>query len=175
MKDKNEEAKLSSKQRKINKVKEYSDWIKKSEALFLAETRLTAQETQELKRKLSQTEAEYHVIHNRLFALAVADNLNEKPEIRGFTGAVFCYKDPVTAAKLLYELVKEEKATIKFGYYNRERVGEEKIKALSELPSREELLFKVIYLTRYPISGVMNALQSPIRQFLTSLQVLKER
>lgn len=166
---------LSAKDRKKKKVKKYSEWIEDSEALFLTELKLDAVETTELKKKLAEQDSEYHVISNGLFERALDASLKDKPELQGFTGVIFCFKDPVEPAKSLYGIVKEDKAVVKFGYYQGERIEEEKIQTLSELPGQEQLLGKVVYLVGYPIQGMMNVLQAPIRDLTQVLNAVKDQ
>jgi len=170
-----EEKKLSAKERKQVKVEEYAQMIKDSEAVFLAETKLGAIETSDLKKSLNEQNAKYHVISNRLFALALEKALKDKPVIEGFTGAIFCGGDPVEAAKKLYELVRTDKAEVKFGYYAGEKIEADKVKELSELPTRDVLLSKVVYMTGYPITGLMGVLKGPMRELVMVLNAVAEK
>lgn len=170
-----EQTTLSSKEKKQKKVEKYAQMIKDSEALFLADTSLGAIETSEFKKALAEQNSKYHVISNRLFSLALDKAVKDKPTIKGFTGVVFCGDDPVGAAKKLYELVKENKAEVKFGYYAGEKIDSERAKVLSELPGHDELLGKVVYMVSYPISGLMNVLKGPMRQLVVVLNAVAER
>lgn len=170
-----EEKRLSAKERKQKKVEEYAQLIKDSEAVFLADTRLEANETSEFKKALVEQGSKYHVISNRLFALALEKALADKPTIEGFTGVVFSGGDPVKAAKKLYELVKEDKAEIKFGYYAGEKIEADKVKTLAELPGRDELIGKVVYMTGYPITGLMGVLQGPMRNLVMVLNAVADK
>lgn len=172
---KKEEKQPSAKDLKKLKVKEYTEKVKEAEAVFLAGANLTANEAVELKKKLSEHDGEYHVVKNRLFSIALDNAVGDKPEIKGFTGVVFAKGDPVAAAKSLYEVMKEGEGEVKFGYYGGERIEAEKVKELSELPGFEELVSKLAYMTAYPIKGLMNVLQAPVRDFTLVLQAIKDQ
>ncbi len=54
-------------------------------------------------------------------------------------------------------------------------ISVEEVKALAELPSREELLAKLVGSMQAPISGAVNVLQGVIRNFVYVVDAVREK
>lgn len=166
--------KLSSKELKRLKVKQYEEWLKNANAVILFDSLLPASEVWPVKKKLAEKGATYHVVKNRLFSRALNALYGTQPTIKGFTGAIFCSNDPIEPVKIIWELVKNNKLIIKFGYYNKEEIDSKKIEELANIPSYNELIGKLSYLIVYPIKGLLYIVQAPIKNFLITLSAVKE-
>ncbi len=97
---------------------------------------------------------------------------------KAFEGSVlsaFAYQDEVSAAKLMAELVKQkEHMTILGGLFEGVVVDAAKIGQLAMLPSRQELLQKMVGSLHAPISGFVNVLAGNLRSFVYVLNAIKE-
>jgi large subunit ribosomal protein L10 len=122
---------------------------------------LTAGQINELRRSLEKSGADYKVIKNTLTKKALETlNLNGdlKKLFKGVTGIVFC-KDYMSAIKALTTFAKaNEKLKIKGGYIDSKEVTVDEIKALSVLPSKQELIAKFVILLNSPIQRLINVL-----------------
>ena len=68
-------------------------------------------------------------------------------------------EDPVAAAKVLNQFAKkDEKIVIKAGSYNGEVLNTAQVIELASIPSREELLSKLLFVMQAPVSGFARAL-----------------
>ena len=67
--------------------------------------------------------------------------------------------DPVAAAKVLNDFAKtNDKLVLKAGVYNGSLLDAAGVKALASIPSREELLSKLAYVMKAPVSSMARAL-----------------
>ena len=67
--------------------------------------------------------------------------------------------DPVAAAKVLHQFAKEDnKIVIKAGSYNGKVLNAAEVAELASIPSREELLSKLLFVMQAPVSGFARAL-----------------
>ena len=68
-------------------------------------------------------------------------------------------EDAVAAAKVLHQFAKQEdKIVLKAGSYNGELLDSAKVAELASIPSREELLSKLLFVMQAPLSGLARGL-----------------
>ena len=68
-------------------------------------------------------------------------------------------EDAVAAAKVLNDFAKtNDKLVLKAGVYNGSKLDAAGVKALASIPSRDELLSKLAYVMKAPVSGLARAL-----------------
>lgn len=128
----------------------------------------------ELRKRLRAEGLEYHVVKNRLAAIAAREAGAETlPEIlERATGLVIGYGDPVAAAKVLDGFVKETRSAmaVRKGYMDGAVLAEQQVTALAALPPRDELIAKLLGQMNAPISGLVNVLSGPVRGLAIVLQ-----
>ena len=127
---------------KANIVSEIEAKVKDASSVVLFEYRgLTVSETNELRRKLRESESEYKVYKNTLTKRAL-DNLKIDlgDELNGPKAIAFG-KDAVAPIKVLSDFAKEHKALeLKVGIVDGEVADTKMLKELAAIPSREGLL-----------------------------------
>ncbi len=135
--------------------------VEKSQTMVLAEYRgIEVGDLTLLRKKAREAGVYLHVVKNTLVRRAVANtpfaNLTDQmtgPLIYGLS------EDAVAAAKGLVEFAKgNEKLVVKSGSYTGEFLDAEGVKALASIPSREELLAKLLGVMQAPVSGFAGAL-----------------
>ena len=67
-------------------------------------------------------------------------------------------EDPVAAAKVLHQFSKDEKIVLKAGSYNGDLLDVAQVAELASIPSRDELLAKLLGIMQAPVSGFARAL-----------------
>ena len=68
-------------------------------------------------------------------------------------------EDPVAAAKVLHQYAKkDDKIVVKAGVYNGDVLNAAQVGELASIPSREELLSKLLFVMQAPVSGFARAL-----------------
>jgi large subunit ribosomal protein L10 len=65
--------------------------------------------------------------------------------------------------------------TISKGYFEGKVLSEERIKELSEMPSREELIAKLVGTINAPVSNFVNLLATLIKNLMFALDAIKEK
>lgn len=163
-----------SRQQKEDILSQYEEYLKNAKAVYLASTKLNANEANALKKKLVATDSKYNVIKNTIFGLAAKNALGEELNLEGPVSAVFSNGDVVEAAKLLAELKKEDKATYVYAILDGKLLDAEKIDALAKLESKEVLLGKFMYLVNYPTTGLARALANNIEKLAYALNAVKD-
>ena len=134
----------------------------------------------DLRRKLREGDIEYQVVKNTLLTRAAADTDVDliKDHFKGPSAIALSYEDPIAPAKILTDFAKDHDALeIKVGVMNGQVLEVSQIKALSALPSREELLAKFLAtLNAVPASFVrtLNEIPGKFVRVLSAIKGQKE-
>jgi len=73
--------------------------------------------------------------------------------------------DPVAAAKVLHQFAKaDDKIVVKAGSYNGQVLNAAQVAELASIPSREELLSKLLYVMQAPVAGFARGLAALAEQ-----------
>jgi len=166
-------------QEKVEVVERLTQLLSNSSASILTDYRgLKVAEITELRRKLRDLGAEYRVVKNTLTARAAANAgiKGLEPWLEGPVAIAFSAKDPAAMAKVLNDFARTHKVfSIKAGVLEGQVIGPESVQALANLPSREELLARVVGGFQAPISGLVSVLQGTIRQLVYVLDAVREK
>ena len=146
-------------------VQEITEKIKASKSVvFVDYNKLTVKEVSELRNKCKQADCEYKVYKNTLVRKALND-LGFKDfdaDLNGPTAVAFG-ADETAAAKVMVAAAKDydQKITLKSAFVDNSYVDKAGVKALASMPSREELVAKMLGSMQAPMSnfaGVLNNL-----------------
>lgn len=110
---------------------------------------LTVQSDTALRNELRRAGVRYKVVKNTLARRAAKGTVLERidDQFVGPTAVALAPEDPVTAAKTLLKLFKDhQQFTFKAGVVDGSPVGEKDLEALANMPSREELLGRIMFL-----------------------------
>jgi large subunit ribosomal protein L10 len=139
---------------------------------------ISVKQITELRKNLRATGTEYKIFKNtlikRAFSAAGFEGLDDKLE--GPVALLFGYEDPVEPLKVLFDFIDEaEKGDVKAGIVEKQIMQRDQIVAMSKLPSREELIAKMVGGFKSPIYGVVNVLQGNIRKLIYALNAVKDK
>ena len=132
----------------------------------------------ELRRQLREASVEFEVIKNTMLRLASdgTDVSLIKENFKGPSAVAISYDDPVAPAKILTDFAKKnENLELKIGVMNGKVLNLSSIKALSALPSREELLAKVLSAMIAVPTSLVRALNDVPVRMLNVLQAIKDQ
>ena len=130
---------------------------------------LTVEQSQQLRRTLRDNGVKTKVAKKTLVVLAAKENGLEidKAMLDGQIALAFSMDDEVAAAQQLYKLGKtNEKIQLVGGIFEGKVAGKDMIMQVAQLPSREELLAKLVGSMNAPISGFHGVLHNTIRGFV---------
>jgi len=136
-----------------------------------------AQDTK-LRRKMREAGVKYSVIKNNMASIAAQEAGIEGLDdyLKGPLAMVSSDKDPVAAAKLISEFIKENRIMeIKGGLVEGKVIDAEGVKALANLPSREVLLARLLGSMQSPITGFVTVLQGNIRNLVYALDAVRQQ
>ncbi|MFC1501445.1 50S ribosomal protein L10 [Elusimicrobiota bacterium] len=160
-------------------VEKLTDKIKKNNNIVFTEYQgLTVSEISDLRSQLRACKCEYKVVKNTLSKIALKNAGLESfaNYFDGPTAIAIENGDFVASAKVLAKFAKEhDKLKIKAGISDKKELSVENIKILSQLPSREVLIAKLLNVMQAPISGMVNVLQGTIRNFVYVLEAIKQK
>ena len=157
-------------------VQEITEKIKASKSVvFVDYNKLTVKEVSELRNKCKQADCEYKVYKNTLVRKALND-LGFKDfdaDLNGPTAVAFG-ADETAAAKVMVAAAKDydQKITLKSAFVDNSYVDKAGVKALASMPSREELVEKMLGSMQAPMSnfaGVLNNLVAGIVRVLNGI------
>ncbi|MDA2934090.1 50S ribosomal protein L10, partial [Acidobacteria bacterium AH-259-D05] len=160
-------------------VKELNQTFKGHQSILLINfTGVNVADATDLRRKISKVESGYRVVKNRLALRAIEDTSLEslKEHFQGPTAIAYTGNDPVALAKVLKKFIgTHPDMSFKAGVVEGRAVSASDVESLAEMPSRLELLSKLLYLLNSPLTRLASALQSPIRDLASVLKQLAEK
>jgi large subunit ribosomal protein L10 len=124
---------------------------------------LTADKDFDLRKTVRAAGGHYHVVKNKLAAKASAGTKIESAlqGLKGVSSVAYTSGDPVALAKALSTWVKDNSEfTFKLGIVDGKVITVEEIKDLANLPGKEELFSKLLFLIQSPaqrLATVINA------------------
>ena len=170
------EATLKAKEAEVAEIQEK---LQKSQSVMFLDYRgLTVSEVTELRNKMRAAGGEYKVIKNTMMRRAAkeagVEGLDEILE--GPTAVAFGYEDPVAPAKILVDFIENAKKTqLKGGVLAGRAMSQAEIKDLASLPSKEQLLAKLMGSLNAPVTGLVMALSGIPRKLVYALNAIKEK
>lgn len=148
----------------VNSLKELLQ--ESSDFIFTNYRGLTVSQITELRDKLREEDASFRVVKNRFAKIALKDM--EQPQVDDFltgpTAIALPKKEAGPVAKILVEFGKENPVEIKGGIINSRVFTEKEVEEFSKLPTRDELIAKLM--------GTMNA---PIQNFVYTLNAVPQK
>jgi large subunit ribosomal protein L10 len=153
-----------------------SDQLARSQLTIVADYRgLNVGDLQGLRSTLRPFGSEFHVAKNTLTTIAAdragIDGLSEI--LAGPTALVLAFNDPVGTSKAINDFVRTSRIlTVRGGVMNNRILSAPDVEAIATLPSREELLAKLVGMLASPASRLVGTLSGPGRSLA---YVLKAR
>ena len=158
-------------------VAEVSAQVANSQAIIIAEYRgMEVGQMTQLRAKTRESGVYFHVIKNSLVRRAVADT--PYAGLAQHMVGPLAYgisTDPVAAAKVLHEFSRDnEKFVIKVGAIGEQVISRDEISALAVLPSRDELLARLLGTMQAPIAKFVQTLNEVPARFVRGLAMVRD-
>ena len=159
-------------------IEDLKEKIAKQKAMILVDfTGLKVKDLSNLRKKLKAADNELKIAKKTFLLLALKEKKLEMAaeELKGEIAIVFGYKDELSPAKIVYQFSQENPNLKILGGFLENKFREaEEIIALAQLPSREELLAKLVGSISAPISNFVNVLQGNIKGLIYALTAIKK-
>lgn len=167
------------KAKKEQVVAELHEKLKKASTAVLTDFKgMKVAEMTELRDVLVEGEVEYQVVKNTLMNLASQEtNIAVlKPFVKETCAIAIGYSDPAVPAKILKKFMKSnEKLKIKAGVLGRRLLSAEEVNALAELPTKEELLAKLLGTLNAVPTSLVTVLSGVPRNFVGALAAIRDK
>ena len=170
-------------QYKVDKVKDLVERLSSAKAIVLVDYKgINIEQVNELRARFRKDQVDYVVQKNTLIKIALNElNITGLDDyLKGPTAVAICLDDEVSPARVLAKFKKEIMEdlgfpTFKAGYVAGHVFSAQQLEALAGLPTREELLSKVVGSIAAPITGFMAVNQGIIRKFVYALNAVKDK
>jgi len=139
---------------------------------------LNVAQVTEFRKNLRESNIKYRVAKNTLLRLAAKekgyDNLIDY--FQGPTAIAFGVDDPTIPAKAIYDFNKKHgKPEVKAFIADGILYTSERLKDLAELPSKDELIARVVGIISAPLTALVGTLDGIIREFCVTLDQIAEQ
>lgn len=158
-------------------IAELTEKLNRLRAAVLLKTEgLTVAEISEMRRRLSASGVEMHVVKNTLLRIASerAAFQDLSQVLTGQTTIALSYDDEVAPAKAITDFLKAFKTakpvTIKAGILERGPITPAEVDALSKVPPRDQLRGQVVGTMMGPMNQTYGVLSAPLRDLINVLE-----
>ncbi len=159
----------------IAEVEELKSVLNEAKLIISTDYRgLNVTELSGLRRAIREAGGSYRVAKNSL--VKIASEEIDRPEISeivvGPTGFVLSIDDPVGPTRALMAHITENRldVVVNGAYLEGQLVDADRVKYLSTLPGREELVAKLLGQMNAPVANLVGVLSATLRGFMTVIQ-----
>jgi large subunit ribosomal protein L10 len=166
-------------QEKAKTIAEVSAVLKGAAAVYVSRNNgLTVQEVTELRKQLRAVGAVHKVVKNTLAARAATEAGIHGLDayLSGPTVVTISKTDIVAPARVLSNFAKDhEKIQIIGGVVEGKANNAADVKAIAELPSKEQLVSKLLGSLQSPTIGLLRVINGPATQLVRVLQAIADQ
>ena len=154
--------------KKTEQVEKLSEDLKNvSNVVVATYTKMTVAQDYELRKALRGAGAKYRVVKNTLAEHAAKGSKVEGAlkDLAGVTSIAYTTGDPVAMAKALTKYAKDApEFTFKIGVVEGRVINIKEIEALATMPSKEELMSKLLFLINAPAQRLVTVINAVGRE-----------
>ncbi len=171
---------MKSKARKKEDLNVLTEQLKDStSAMVMSFNKLTVDKDQEFRNELRETGATYRVVKNTLARLAVKDTPYEDAteHFKGVTSIATINGEAIDMSKVISKYVKENKDVFEFkaGVVDGKVIDFSEVEKIASLPSKEELIGKLLFLLNAPAQRLATVLNAIPRDLAIVVKQVSER
>jgi large subunit ribosomal protein L10 len=171
---------MKNREQKAQAISEFTDGIGSATNAFVLDFKgITVPQVTELRKQVRESGSEYVVIKNTLALIAVKDTPLTKlsGHFTGMTAVAYNTTDAVALAKVLTKFAKDVPAVqFKGAMLGGQVVAATEVQNIANLPSREQLVSKLLFLLQSPIRGLATVLAANIRNLAVVIdQIAKQK
>jgi large subunit ribosomal protein L10 len=170
---------MLTKEQKEQLAKDFIESIISSKTTVVVDYKgMTVGEISELRNLLREAGIRMQVLKKSIAQVAF-DNQKIKLDVRKMEGQLaFVYggDDEVSAPKIVHKFAKDnEKLKMLAGVLESKAMTQAEMVSLAKLPSKDELLAKVVGSLKAPVSGFVNVLGGNLRGLVYALRAIKDK
>jgi large subunit ribosomal protein L10 len=167
-----------NKSQKKKIIEDLKEKITKQKIFFFVDLKgLKVKDLSNLKKRLKKVDSQIKVSKKTLLRLALKEKgieLDTK-KLEGEIASVFGFKDEILPAKTTYQFSLENKnLKILGGYFSGKIMGAEEIKSFAQLPTKEELLGRLVGSISAPVSNLVYVLNANTKGLIYALSAIKK-
>src|SRR5512142_2448368 len=167
------------KERKEEVLSQYTDWMKRSQAVILVEyTGVKMKDLDNIRAKIREAGGEFHVVKNTLARRACADNGMEFPSdyLVKSTAVSFAFTDPASTAKARADATKGlEFVKVKGGFLSGQALNAVQVKALAEMPPLPVVRAQLLGMLQAPAGKLVRTIAEPARGLAAVVKAFSEK
>lgn len=160
-------------------IEDYQSGLAAAPHAFLVSFKgITVPQATELRDRIRDKGGHYRVVKNTLALIAVDGKglAHLKDQFQGPTAVAYTNDDAVGLAKALTEFKKDVPVVeFKGGVVDGKPVAGADVESIARMPSREELLAKLVYLLSSPVARLARSLAAIPRQLVVVLDQVARR
>lgn len=170
---------MLTKGQKLEQSEQLRETLDGVNTLFLLEnTGLSVNEINQLRSEVRKTEAFYKVVKNTVVKLAVAGTDKEglTPYLVGPKALAFTEGDGIALAKVLKEFIEKHPAlSFQRAFLEGQILEADAAEQVADMPSKDELVSKLLYLLQSPIRRLAVAVAHPTQKLASALHQIAEQ
>lgn len=148
-------------------------------AMVVSFTGLTVTKDQEFRNNLRAAGAKYEVVKNTLARIAVkgTDYEQATDTFKGVTAIAWTDNDPVILSKAISKFMKDnaDHYTFKTGVVDGKLVDLKQVTAIASLPSKEELISKLLYVINAQAQRIVTVINAVPRDLAVVIKQIGEK
>lgn len=170
---------MATKQFKSEKIDALKAKLEKAKVAIITEYKgYSVEDIMKLRRALQKEGGDYMVTKNTLAKIAVKGTEFEvlTDAFKGPIAIAFGFEDQVSPAKAVAQFIKEaKKGAIVGGALDGKFLSAAEAEALSKLPSKEELIAKILGSINSPASGIANSVNAVLSQLTRAMAAVRDQ
>lgn len=171
-----------NKDEKATAVAELTETFGRARLAIVTESAgLSVNQVTELRKQLRGAKAEYMVVKNTLAVRAAGGTIlsGVTTYLKGPTGLVIGYDDPVLPAKILRDFIlaekREQKIKITIGVLEGKVVQPVELAAVAKLPKKEVLIAMLLSAMQGPARGLVYTLSAVLSKFVRVVAAIQDK
>jgi len=167
-----------TRERKQEMVQTYRKWLEGSAGLILTSySGISVRGLDDLRRKVREAGGEFHIVKNRLMAIALREAGIELPAeaLEGATAVGFAGADVPAVAKAIVEVARQaETLRLKAGLVEGRVYDARQVERLAELPPLPIVRARLLGLFQTPAGRVAGVVAGSVRQVVNVMKAYSE-
>ena len=167
-----------TKSQKQNILEDLKEKIEKQKSMVFVDFKgIKVKDLSALRKKIKEVGGKLKAVKKTLIKLALEKpGLKFDKNLEGEIAMIFAFEDSLSPLKEAYQFSRANvNLKILAGIFDGKFIEKEDVIVLAQLPSREELLARLVGTISNPISGLLNVLQGNLRNLVYVLSQLQTK